>query len=66
LQAHCAAAAAAPPAPAAPTATPSPVGGGSASALPWIDVPPYQLDALVRGSDSLSKTKDGQIARTEF
>jgi NADH-quinone oxidoreductase subunit G len=34
--------------------------------LPWVDVPPYQGDALVRGSVSLSKTKDGRIARVEF
>jgi NADH-quinone oxidoreductase subunit G len=30
----------------------------------WVDIPPYQSDALVRGSESLSKTKDGRIART--
>jgi hypothetical protein len=35
----------------------------SAPAGPWIDIPPYQIDVLVRGSESLAKTKDGQAAR---
>ena len=26
---------------------------------PWVDIPPYQVDVLVRGSESLAKTKDG-------
>jgi NADH-quinone oxidoreductase subunit G len=30
----------------------------------WVDIPPYQGDALVRGSEALSKTKDGRMART--
>jgi NADH-quinone oxidoreductase subunit G len=30
----------------------------------WVDIPPYQCDALVRGSEALSKTKDGRMART--
>jgi NADH-quinone oxidoreductase subunit G len=30
---------------------------------PWIDIPPYQIDVLVRGSESLAKTRDGQAAR---
>ena len=30
----------------------------------WVDIPPYQGDALVRGSEALSKTKDGRAART--
>jgi len=30
----------------------------------WVDIPPYQGDALVRGSEALSKTKDGRLART--
>jgi NADH-quinone oxidoreductase subunit G len=38
-------------------------GGGGASSGPWVDVPPYQIDVLVRGSESLAKTKDGQVAR---
>jgi len=29
----------------------------------WVDVPPYQSDLLVRGSDALSKTKDGRMTR---
>jgi hypothetical protein len=28
-----------------------------------VDIPPYQIDILVRGSQSLAKTKDGQMAR---
>jgi NADH-quinone oxidoreductase subunit G len=36
-----------------------PAPGGS-----WVDVPPYQGDALVRGSEALAKTKDGRLART--
>jgi NADH-quinone oxidoreductase subunit G len=30
----------------------------------WLDIPPYQSDALVRGSEALSKTKDGRMTRT--
>ena len=30
---------------------------------PWVLIPPYQGDALVRGSGALAKTKDGQLAR---
>jgi NADH-quinone oxidoreductase subunit G len=30
----------------------------------WVDIPPYQSDALVRGSEALSKTKDGRMTRT--
>jgi len=29
----------------------------------WVDIPPYQGDALVRGSEALSKTKDGRVTR---
>src|SRR5271166_992238 len=36
---------------------------GAPAAGPWVDIPPYQVDALVRGSESLAKTKDGQLAR---
>jgi hypothetical protein len=36
---------------------------GHAPSGAWVDVPPYQIDVLVRGSDSLAKTKDGQAAR---
>ena len=41
--------------------------GGAWSAdseAPFISAPPYQSDALVRGSEPLSKTKDGRMART--
>jgi len=29
----------------------------------WIDLPPYQGDVLVRGSEALAKTQDGRLAR---
>jgi NADH-quinone oxidoreductase subunit G len=38
-------------------------GGGGTPSGPWVDIPPYQIDVLVRGSESLAKTKDGQLAR---
>jgi NADH-quinone oxidoreductase subunit G len=38
--------------------------GGQTPVGSWVDIPPYQCDALVRGSDALSKTKDGRMART--
>ena len=37
---------------------------GASPAGSWVDIPPYQGDALVRGSEPLSKTKDGRTART--
>ena len=37
--------------------------GPHAPAGPWVDIPPYQVDVLVRGSTALSKTKDGHLAR---
>jgi NADH-quinone oxidoreductase subunit G len=37
-------------------------GGPEPSGL-WIDIPPYQVDVLVRGSEALAKTKDGRLAR---
>jgi NADH-quinone oxidoreductase subunit G len=40
---------------AAPTG-PTPAGA-------WLEVPPYHGDVLVRGSDALGKTRDGQLAR---
>jgi NADH-quinone oxidoreductase subunit G len=36
---------------------------GPAAAGAWVDLPLYQTDVLVRGSDALAKTKDGQMAR---
>jgi NADH-quinone oxidoreductase subunit G len=49
----------------AATATGAPVGplDGASAGGAWVDIPPYQLDVLVRGSESLGKTKDGQLAR---
>jgi NADH-quinone oxidoreductase subunit G len=29
----------------------------------WVDIPPYQGDVLVRGSEPLQKTKDGRLTR---
>jgi NADH-quinone oxidoreductase subunit G len=46
----------------APTGVPA-AAEGRPPAEPWVDIPPYQVDILVRGSDSLSKTKDGHEAR---
>ncbi len=39
-------------------------GRGKTVSGPWVDIPPYQIDILVRGSESLAKTKDGRAART--
>ncbi len=39
---------------------------GAAPSGPWVDIPPYQIDVLVRGSESLAKTKDGQAARAVY
>jgi hypothetical protein len=36
---------------------------GAPAPGPWVDIPPYQGDPLVRGSESLAKTKDGHLAR---
>jgi NADH-quinone oxidoreductase subunit G len=37
---------------------------GSAASGAWVDLPLYQGDVLTRGSDALSKTRDGQTARS--
>ncbi|MGC1387731.1 MAG: NADH-quinone oxidoreductase subunit NuoG [Steroidobacteraceae bacterium] len=37
--------------------------GAPPTAGPWVDIPPYQIDVLVRGSASLGKTRDGLMAR---
>jgi NADH-quinone oxidoreductase subunit G len=29
----------------------------------WVEIPPYQVDLLVRGSEPLQKTKDGRLTR---
>jgi NADH-quinone oxidoreductase subunit G len=36
---------------------------GEAPGGEWTDIPLYQVDVLVRGSESLAKTKDGHLAR---
>ena len=36
---------------------------GQAPTGAWIDIPPYQSDVLVRGSEALAKTKDGRVTR---
>jgi NADH-quinone oxidoreductase subunit G len=36
---------------------------GEPSTGAWVDIPPYQVDVLVRGSESLAKTKEGREAR---
>ena len=38
--------------------------GGERRPARWVEIPPYQCDALVRGSEALSKTKDGRMTRT--
>jgi hypothetical protein len=40
--------------------------GAALAAAPsgrWVDIPPYQVDVLVRGSDALARTKDGHVTR---
>jgi NADH-quinone oxidoreductase subunit G len=49
--------------PSTPASAPGAVPNGPAPAGAWVDIPPYQVDALVRGSEALSKTKDGRLAR---
>ena len=39
------------------------VPSGTIPAGAWVDIPPYQNDVLVRGSEALAKTKDGRLAR---
>jgi hypothetical protein len=39
------------------------INGAAEPSGPWIDIPPYQVDVLVRGSEALGKTKDGRLAR---
>ena len=46
------------------TGAASAIPNGQAPAGPWVDIPPYQSDVLVRGSEALAKTKDGRLART--
>jgi NADH-quinone oxidoreductase subunit G len=42
---------------------PAAIAGGDAVGS-WVDVPPYQVDVLVRGSEALAKTKDGRLTRS--
>jgi NADH-quinone oxidoreductase subunit G len=37
---------------------------GPAATGAWVDIPPYQIDVLVRGSEPLAKTKDGRVLRS--
>jgi NADH-quinone oxidoreductase subunit G len=37
---------------------------GKTPAGSWLDIPPYQSDVLVRGSEPLQKTKDGRMTRS--
>ncbi len=39
------------------------VPNGTTPAGAWVDIPPYQNDVLVRGSEALAKTKDGRLTR---
>jgi NADH-quinone oxidoreductase subunit G len=45
---------------AAPAAMPN----GRVPTGSWVDIPPYQSDVLVRGSEALQKTKDGRMTRS--
>jgi NADH-quinone oxidoreductase subunit G len=49
--------------PAKPAPVPAELSGADAAGT-WVDVPPYQVDVLVRGSDALAKTKDGRMTRS--
>jgi NADH-quinone oxidoreductase subunit G len=40
-----------------------PIPNGEIPKGAWVDIPPYQSDVLVRGSEPLQKTKDGRLAR---
>ena len=51
------------PPPHAPAAAQPGSSDGPADKAEWIDLPPYQGDVLVRGSEALAKTRDGQLAR---
>jgi hypothetical protein len=45
-------------------ATAAAVPNGQAPTGSWVDIPPYQSDVLVRGSEALQKTKDGRMTRS--
>jgi NADH-quinone oxidoreductase subunit G len=40
-----------------------PIPNGEIPKGSWVDIPPYQSDVLVRGSEPLQKTKDGRATR---
>jgi NADH-quinone oxidoreductase subunit G len=47
-------------------ATPGAMPNGRMPTGSWVDIPPYQGDVLVRGSEALQKTKDGRMTRSEI
>jgi NADH-quinone oxidoreductase subunit G len=48
----------------AASATPAAMPNGQSPTGSWVDIPPYQGDVLVRGSEALQKTKDGRMTRS--
>jgi NADH-quinone oxidoreductase subunit G len=48
---------------AAPAAVGGAIPNGEIPKGPWVEIPPYQTDLLVRGSEPLQKTKDGRLTR---
>ena len=46
------------------SAIPGPIPKAQAPTGTWVDIPPYQSDVLVRGSEALAKTKDGRLTRS--
>jgi NADH-quinone oxidoreductase subunit G len=63
LAAICKDGAAAPAGEGAVTPAPGNLGPPAGAESAWIDLPPYQGDVLVRGSQALAKTRDGHRAR---
>ncbi len=47
----------------AASASSGPMPNGEAPKGSWVEIPPYQCDVLVRGSEPLQKTKDGRATR---
>ncbi len=48
---------------AAPAAAGRAIPNGEIPKGAWVEIPPYQCDLLVRGSEPLQKTKDGRLTR---
>jgi len=48
---------------AAPAAAGGAIPNGEIPKGSWVEIPPYQSDLLVRGSEPLQKTKDGRLTR---